>query len=130
MNKKAKWYWREHEDAERCNGPFDNKELAIDDAQAEIDNDDLPQTIVVGKCAFINAENYIRDNLDDVLEQLEESAGDDVSFWDDEIFDVGDPKGAQASLTGFFKKWCAHFVSSSVYTISIQEEKVTLTKKS
>lgn len=130
MDKEAKWYWREHEDAERCNGPFNSKELAIDDAQAEIDNENLPQTIVVGKCAFADAENYVMSNLEDTLEQLEENASDDFSFWDGEVFDVGDPKEAQASLKGFFKKWCAHFVSSSVYTSSGDEEKVALTDKS
>jgi hypothetical protein len=123
MTDNRKWCWRE-KNSEIAHGPFDSKEETIEEAKAHLSSCNIPIDVMIGRCDYAYAPNYIPDDLDFIQEQMEERAYDDsFSFWDDEVFDV--KEGAQEALTKLLKEWAKEYFSSSVWCCG-SEERVEL----
>lgn len=107
---------------ELARGPFDTMEEVIEDAQDYLNPSEDIQ-IEVGTCMFAMAENFINDDVDEMLEHLDEQASDnEFGFYDDEIFDIkGDKEEAQKALTEALTAWAKKYVTSSVWCLEKTE---------
>ena len=114
-----KWGWST-EDAGF--GPFDSREEAIQNAT---DTGEVSE-VAVGRCKFADPVEYLKADVDEVLENLDMRAADDeYGFWEDEIFDVDNKEEAQKALTEAMEQWAKKYVSSVVWVL-VEEEIVKI----
>jgi hypothetical protein len=124
MDKKKEYGWSEIE-GDEARGPFDTKEDCIKDAKEYL-NPDRDIVIEVGECYYADPVCYIKDDLDQTLEDMDEGAVEnEFGFWEDEVFEVNEREKAQEELTEILTKWAKKYVSSSVWCLE-NTEKVTI----
>jgi hypothetical protein len=113
--------WSEPE-GDYARGPFETMEEIIEDVRDYL-NPDRDIEIEVGQCMYAMAENYINDDVDEVLERMDEHALDnEFGFYDDEIFNImGDKEEAQKALTEALTAWARKYVTSSVWCLEKTE---------
>ena len=131
-----KWGWLQ-DGGEHCEGPFDTREAAIEDARQNLrDNEVAEETIILGRCRFADPGVHMLD-VDDIAEQMEQNAYDnDYGFWDDEIFEVTCPnEGVTHDHKACIKKrdeelvaWARRWFRSSVWTLD-EVERVELKRE-
>jgi hypothetical protein len=115
----VEWGWSV-EGGELCSGPFISREEALEDASASLD---LPTSIELGTCSYARAAQFIRDDLGDLLEQLDMDAYDNgFGFWDNEIFHVDLKEEAQIELTKLLTDWAKKYVYSRVWVLENVEK--------
>lgn len=113
-----KWCWR-CPNKEVAYGPFATMQAALADA-VEYD-DPPPEKILVGRCEYGRATNYIQ-SMDTVLEDIEQCAYDnDFDFKDDgHIFDV--EPGAEEAYQEAMEEWANKYLSCSIWYCDSEKE--------
>jgi hypothetical protein len=105
MKDEPDWGWA---DEEAAHGPFDSLELALEDAR-DYNSADVFE-VEIGHCVVADPVRYIRDDLDDLLEQLDMDA-------EDEIFQVTFKEEAQKALTEILTEWASKYIYSDVWVL-------------
>ena len=121
MPDERKWGWSEYECAR---GLFDSKEEAIKDALEQL-NPGQPTGIEVGRCKWANPVDYLRIDVDDLLEELDQNAADnEFGFAEEEIFDIEekDKEEAQKALVEVMSVWATKYVHTRMWILEDTEE--------
>lgn len=116
------WAWMK-ERGEYSHGPFKTKEEAIADAQDYGDS----ETILLGHVDWPDPGDYVRADLDEIVERADESAYDSGCWCgDDELFVLCRSKEeAQKELNELLAAWARKWLSPTKWTFK-EVEKVTL----
>lgn len=94
-------------------GPFPSRGAAVADAQEYFRDHPACVNVRVGKCKLIHPEDWILDDLDDVLEILTERFQDNVGV-EDADFNLkphSDAQQAQRELTEGLASWARKWVA-------------------
>lgn len=121
MPDERKWGWAYHEEA---HGLFDSKEEAVQDALYEL-GPDTEIEVDIGRCKLADPTDYLKTDVDDLLEELDQQAGDnDFSFAEDEIFEIEDKdkEEAQKELKEVMSAWAKKYVHTKMWILEDTEE--------
>lgn len=119
------WCWGQVGSSTPFRGPFVSRELAVDDAESELDKG---ESFTLGRCNMIRPEEYIQDDLDENLYSMNEFLHDEACEFDNDVFSVKEEEKelAQDSLSRHLKAWARMWVSAGDAFLVSDEEEVTL----
>lgn len=126
---KEEWAWC-LKNAETANGPFPDRQSALDEAMAECDRG---ESFFLGTVKYAKPSEYVFVDIDDLANSMDEAAGEgDFSFWDDVVFELRPPgsvvkggwesyEGPQKELSAFLEEWADRWFTSTVWVIDVKE---------
>lgn len=110
----VEWGWMPSH-SERAYGPFSTRDEAVEDAHAH--GYGLNDGIIVGVCIWADPVAALP-SMDEFLERLEDYAQHNgFGFWDDEVFEVQNPKDARAEFDVILRTWAEKHMSANCWTL-------------
>src|SRR3990172_2454769 len=111
-------------DADVAYGPFGSKEAALTDARRELLEQGCEPgarvSLIIGICKYPDPAKYLRPDLDDLLEDMDENAQEDGFGGDDPTFIALD--GAEAALTECLRAWATQWVKAVCWILDESRE--------
>jgi len=126
---KKEWAWTDlYEEDSR--GPFETREIAVEDAQNAADEEGWDsKEIILGHAVWPDPAKYIGVDVDALLDDMDSSAGDD-GCWsnDDTLFSLTDATKADEELGKLLQGWAREWVEADHWTFE-EVEKIVMSEK-
>jgi len=125
----VEWAWTDLYD-EDANGPFATRELAVENAQNEANEESWDnKEIILGHAVWPDPGKYIGIDIDTLLNDMDSAAGDD-GCWssDDTLFSLTDASKAEAELEKLIQNWARKWVEPDHWTFE-EVEKIVLSEE-
>jgi hypothetical protein len=120
---KVVWAWEDPKDSE-CNGPFNSREEAIQDAKINSENSE----VLIGHVKYPKPSDFISIDMDSMLEDMDMMAADNCYYsTDGPIFEVNSEE-AKNELDQLLKDWADKWIEPQYWTFE-EVEKVKWIKE-
>lgn len=123
------WAWTISYDS-AAYGPFATRELALEDAQSTLNDDDRDEEeITIGYAVWPDPGKYTSIDMDTLLDRADEAAGDDGCWSDDDtLFELTNASDAETELEKLIQDWARKWVKPTHWSFE-EVEKITMRRE-